>query len=126
MLKNTFAFKEHLPREFDSLLLYKFTCNTCNSIYIGETKLHFTVRSHEHMGISLLTKNSLKFNDTYATAVHKHRHDNGHVNSINNFEIVGHALNKFQLKLKESLLISREKPDIINVQKKLILLRLFN
>ena len=78
------------------------------------------------MGISLLTNKSLKFNDTYTTAVHKHCHDNGHVNSINDFKIVGHALNKFQLRLKESLLISREKPDIINVQKKSIPLRLFD
>ena len=61
-----------------------------------------------------------------ARAVHKHCHNNGDVNSFNDFKIVGHALNKFQLRLKESLLISREKPGIINVQKKLTLLQLFN
>ena len=40
-----FVFKDRLPRELDSMLLYKFTCSTCNCTYIGETKRHFQVRS---------------------------------------------------------------------------------
>ena len=65
-LRNGFSFKERLLRDFDSMLLYKFSCNTYNSIYIGETKRHFIVWSLEHLGISLLTSNALKYNDTYA------------------------------------------------------------
>ena len=88
-------------------------------------KRHFIVRSLEHLGISLLTSNALKYNDTYATAIRKHCHDNGHNCSINDFKIVGHASNKFHLRLKESLLISKDRPDIINVQKKSVPLHLF-
>lgn len=118
--------RERVSREMDSLLLYQFTCDVCNSIYIGETKRHFLVRSLEHLGISLLTGKPLKYNEKNATAVEKHCNDNGHNCSINNFKIVGHASNKFHLRLKESLLISRVNPSIINVQKKSVPLCLFN
>ena len=106
-----------LLREMDSMLLYKFTCGTCNCTYIGETKRHFQVRSSEHMGISILTNNLLKYNATNATAVRKHCNYLEHDNSVDNIQIVGHASNKFHLRLKESLLISMVSPTIINVQK---------
>ena len=124
-LRNGFSFKERLPRDMDSMLLYKFTCGVCNSTYIGETKRHFTVRSHEHMGISLATNKPLAYNANNATAIRKHCHDNEHDCSIDNFSIIGHASNKFHLRLKESFLISKVNPTIINVQKKSIPLCLF-
>ena len=108
-----------------SMLLYQFTCGICNSTYIGETKRHYIVRSYEHLGISLLTDRSLKYNADYATAINKHCVDNSHNCSMNNFKIVGHASNKFHLRLKESLLISQVNPNIINVQKQSIPLDLF-
>ena len=124
-LKKWLYFQRTISRDFDSMLLYKFSCNACNSIYIGETKRHFIIRSLEHSGISLLTSKDLKYNDTYATAIRIHCHDNGHNCSINDFKIVGHASNKFHLRLEESLLISKDRPDIINVQKKSLPLYLF-
>ena len=124
-LRSGFMFKDRLPREMDSMLLYKFTCGTCNCTYIGETKRHFQVRSHEHMGISLLTNKPLTYNANNATAINKHCHELEHECSIDNFQIVGHANNKFHLRLKESFLISMVNPTIINVQKKSIPLCVF-
>ena len=124
-LRSGFVFKDKLPREMDSMLLYKFTCGTCNCTYIGETKRHFQVRSSEHMGLSILTSNLLKYNASNATAVRKHCNDLEHDNNIDNIQIVGHASNKFHLRLKESLLISMVNPTIINVQKKSIPLCVF-
>ena len=124
-LRSGFRFKDRLPRELDSMLLYKFTCGACNCTYIGETKRHFQVRSHEHMGLSLLTNKPFTYNANSATAVHKHCRELAHECNIDNFKIVGHASNKFHLRLKESLLISMVKPTIINVQKKSMPLNLF-
>ena len=124
-LRSGFSFKERLPREMDSMLLYKFTCGTCNCTYIGETKRHFQVRSHEHMGISLLTNKPLTYNANNATGIKKHCHELEHHSNIDDFQIVGHASNKFHLRMKESLLIKLEKPSIINVQKKSIPLCVF-
>ena len=107
------------------MLLYKFTCGTCNCTYIGETKRHFDVRSHEHMGVSILTNNRKTYNANSATAVHKHCHDLEHENDIDSIQIVGHASNKFHLRIKEALLCSLVEPTIINVQKKSIPLYVF-
>ena len=104
------------------MLLYKFMCGACNCTYIGETKRHFQVRSYEHMGLSISTNNlleyRLKYNDSNATVVRKHCNDHEHENGID-IQIVGHASNKYHLRLKESLLISMVNPTIINVQKSL-------
>ena len=124
-LRNGFSFKDALPKNMDSLLLYKFTCDACNCVYIGETKRHFQVRAYEHLGVSVLTENAYTYNESNATAVNKHCHDLNHASSIDNFQIVGHASNKYHLRLKESLLIGMVKPTIINVQKKSLPLCLF-
>ena len=124
-LRSGFVFKDRLSREMDSMLLYKYTCGTCNCTYIGETKRHFIVRSYEHMGTSLLTNEPYTYNAKTATAVNKHCHDLEHDNSIDDFQIVGHARNKFHLRLKEAFLTSMVNPTIINVQKQSIPLCLF-
>ena len=36
-MSNAFLFKDQIPKCLNSMLLYKFTCNTCNSVYIGKT-----------------------------------------------------------------------------------------
>ena len=117
-IRNGFMFKDKLPREMDSMCLYSFSCGVCNCTYIGETKRHFQVRSYEHIGTSILTNNRLAYNCNNTTAISKHNHDLGHDNDAGNFKIVGHAINKFHLRLKEAFLISLKKPTLINVQKK--------
>ena len=83
------------------------------------------MRTYEHLGVSILTENAFPYNEKSATAVNKHCHDHNHASSIDNFQIVGHANNKYHLRLKESLLIGMVKPTIINVQKKSLPLCLF-
>ena len=44
-LSNVFRFKDRLPYEFISRVIYKLQCGRCNSSYIGETDIHLKVRS---------------------------------------------------------------------------------
>ena len=53
-----FMFKDMLPLNVRSLLIYKSTCSSCNSADVGKTKRHFLVRIFEHLGISLSTDNN--------------------------------------------------------------------
>ena len=124
-LRNGFSFKDSLSVNMDSFLLYKYTCDTCNCVYIGETKRHFQVRAYEHLGVSIKTDNELTYNENTATAVCKHSHDLDHASGIENFQVIGHASNKYHLLLKEALLIGVVKPTIINVQKFSLPLHLF-
>ena len=61
-LGNFFSFKDKVPLNARSFVLYKFTCSSCNSAYVGKTKRHFLVRMFEHLGISLITGNKYTFN----------------------------------------------------------------
>ena len=54
-LSNVFCFKDCLPFDLVSGVVYKYTCGRCNSTYYGETDRHLKVRSGEHIGVSHLT-----------------------------------------------------------------------
>ena len=63
-LRNLFNFKDKIPLSVRSLILYQYTCDICNDIYIGKTKRHYRVRNFEHLGISLLTHKPYTYNPT--------------------------------------------------------------
>ena len=54
-LANVFLFKDRLPFDLVSGVVYKYICGRCNSFYHGETDRHLKVRSGEHIGTSPLT-----------------------------------------------------------------------
>ena len=121
-IKNAFRFKDALPKHINSKVLYKFKYNTCNSVYIGKTKRHLLVRQYEHLGLSILTNQALKYTEKDATVIRKHCHQYEHYCTVDNFKIVGNATNDFYLKLKESLLILKMKPSLNIAQESIPLL----
>ena len=48
-VKNCFLYKDLIPNDFKSFLVYKFICASCSSSYIGETCRHFKTRIEEHI-----------------------------------------------------------------------------
>ena len=44
-----FSYQDPLPGNLKSFLVYKFTCASCSSSYIGETCRHFKTRIEEHI-----------------------------------------------------------------------------
>ena len=50
-----FRFKDCVPYDLVSVVVYEYTCGRCNSSYYGDTERHLKVRSGEHVGISPLT-----------------------------------------------------------------------
>ena len=61
-LRNCFVFKDRIPFNVRSHLLYRFSCSSCNSAYVGKSKRHYLVRISEHLGISLRTGSKFTFN----------------------------------------------------------------
>ena len=59
-LAKAFRFKDRIPKELTSGVIYKFQCGLCNESYYGECIRHLNVRIGEHIGISLLTKKKVK------------------------------------------------------------------
>jgi hypothetical protein len=124
-LNNSFCYKDRIPMDINSLILYNFTCSICKDTYLGKTKRHFLVREYEHLGLSVATNKSLKFNSSNASDIRKHLHTCGHTSSLEDFKIVGNASNDYHLRIKESLLISKYKPPL-NITKRSIPLFLFD
>ena len=78
-IKNYFSYKDPIPNDLKYFLVYKFTCASCSSSYIGETCRHFKSRT------SFSSYNSLCF------------------------KIIDKANSKFDLKIKEVFHINPEK-----------------
>ena len=118
-LKCFLRFKDKIPTNVRSHILYKYTCNSCNAIYIGKTRRHYLVRAFEHLGISLRTHQKYTFNPANKnnSAILSHINCQKCVGDIDNFKIIGCATNDFHLKLKESLLILRHRPKINGAEK---------
>ena len=124
-MSNAFRFKDQIPKCLNSMLLYKFTCNTCNSVYIGKTKRHYLLRQFEHLGLSVSTNKALRYSDKDAAAIRKQCHHQNHVNCTDNLKIMGNSVNNYFLQLKKSLLILKLKPPL-NVAKESMPLYLFD
>ena len=125
-LKTFLKFKDRVPTNVRSHLLYQYTCNSCNAIYIGKTRRHYQVRVFEHLGISLRTHQKFTYNSKCKnnSSILKHVNDKNCVGDFENFKIIGSATTDFHLLIKESLLINKNKP-IINGGEKSVPLYLF-
>ena len=90
-IENYFSYKDPIPDDLKSFLVYKFACASCSSSYIGETCCHFKTRIEEHIK-----------NDTNSH-IFKHLHFTttcfDSYNSLS-LKIIDKANSKFDLKIK--------------------------
>ena len=98
-LSNFFRFKDKVPFNLHSNVVYKFFCGRCNATYYGETCQHLNIRVGEHSGISPLTRKKLKAKTT--TAVNDHTLFCNHIVSLDDFNILASSNSEFHLKIKK-------------------------
>ena len=101
VFKNYFSYKDPIPDDFKSFLVYKFTCASCSFSYISKTCHHFKTRIEEHIK---------KDNKSH---IFRHLHSTSTCFDSSNslsFKIINQASSKFYLKIKEALHINLEKP----------------
>ena len=48
-IKNYFSYKDPIPDDLKSFLVYEFTCASCSSSYIDKTCSHLKTRTEEHI-----------------------------------------------------------------------------
>ena len=113
-LSNILNFKDKIPIDLNSCVIYKFTCGCCHASYVGKTKRRFRRRVGEHIGRSHLTDKKVK--SPMVTSVSQHTQSSHHIAGWEDFEILGyeHSRNDVFLKIKESLLIKLHKPSLTN------------
>ena len=104
-----FRFKDRIPKELTSGVVYKFQSGLCNESYYGECVRHLNVRIGEHIGISPLSRKKVK---PKSSAVSDHLVLCNHSTSFENFSVQTKENKKFLLELKKSLLVMRDKPSL--------------
>ena len=121
-LSNLFRFKDSIPKELYSHIVYKFLCSNWNITYYGQTEHHHNLSSRELLSLSALT--GKRVNSNKKLAVKDHCLFFNHVGSFEDFSISTYESNPFKLLIKEALLTSRDK-SLLNNQVKSIPLQLF-
>ena len=122
-MSTMFQFKDRIPDYMKSGIVYKYKCSGCNSTYIGETIRHAKRRFHEHLGLSALSGKSMK--TPVPPAISDHSTKCQTKPQYKNFKILcSNTNNEAQLRIKESLFIHRDKPNL-NIQGQSIKLNLF-
>ena len=106
-LSNIFRFKDRVPYDLVSGVVYEYTCGRCNSSYYGQTERHLKVRSGEHLGILQLTFKKTKPSKESSIRDHLLQCDNNP--AFDEFTILTHGNKKYLLEIKENLLIKRDK-----------------
>ncbi len=112
-LTNFFLYKDGIPAALKSLVVYNFTCASCSSSYIGQTKRHIKTRVCEHAGIS--DRTGIEVKNPKDSAVFCHYPLTTGVcdrATMEEFRILCSASNSLELQVKESILISRNKPNL--------------
>ena len=110
-LSSMFSFKDKIPTYLNHCVVYKFVCGGCNSTYIGQTTRHIRTRFAEHLGISPLTLKPLK--GQCPTAVTDHIRTEKCKPNMQNFSVLcKDTSSEFNLLIKESLLVYKEKTNI--------------
>ena len=124
-LKTLFRFKDSIPQQLQSYIVYRFSCSTCNSTYIGKTDRHCHVRWCEHLKLQPFRGGASK-NKQKPTAVNSHYTTTEHPATHDDFEVIGRerSRNGYHLKIRESLLIKKLAPSL-NEQDSSIPLMLF-
>ncbi len=110
---NLFSFKDRIPMSLRSCVCYQFQCNGCNAVYYGKSKRHYQTRVCEHLGISNLT--GKRVSDPQVTAVSEHIESCNELSerpSLDSFSIISSASCDFYVKIKETLLVARDNPQL--------------
>lgn len=105
-----FNHKERLPKPLCSSVIYKYTCHSCNAMYIGSTLRQFKCRIDEHFGRSSRTDNLLMVQSK--SSIRDHCMDKDHAMSVNDFEIIDTCRDFNDLRTLESIHINKLKPKL--------------
>ena len=109
-LSNNFGFKDPIPQNLTSGVVYKFQCGLCNKSYYGECVRHLAVGSGEHIDISPL--NNKRAQPTKDSVLCHYLLNCNYSPTFEDFSVLCHENKKYLLELKESLLIMRDRTSM--------------
>ena len=102
-LSHFLKFKDVIPSNLSSHIIYHFKCPSCSAGNIGETRAYHKVRNCQHLGISEWTE--LPTRGGLPTTVTKHISEGKCECSLTDFKIIGRESDYHLRLIKESLFI---------------------
>ena len=105
-----FNYKDKLPKQCQSSLVYKFSCVRCTSEYVGSTIRTLQSRVDEHCGRS--SRTGLLLSKPQFSSIREHAKTCTIGISLDNFKILGKEKDKNCLRILESLHIHRNRPSL--------------
>ena len=108
-LSTLFPFKDKIPTDLQTRVIYRYICDSCNKSYYGETSRNFRTRMFEHAGLSSDTGKEVVGSPT---AIKQHKLSSKHPVKLENFSIIDYARTDYQLHIIESLHIRFDKPEL--------------
>ena len=109
-LSHFFPFKDRLPEGLRSHVVYSFSCQCCNALYVGQTAHHSHTRVSDHLGISALTWK--KRVNPSPSSILSYLCKTNHSASMNDFQILSSNSSPSELLIRESLLIRKLSPSL--------------
>ena len=106
-----FKFKDTLPKESRSCVIYKYVCSQCEALYVGSTICTLHTRMSEHLGMSPRTGQSLS--QPSQSSIRNHCYQSCQcAPSFSNFSVIDSDSNPLSLRIKESIHIHSSKPSL--------------
>ena len=100
-LSNSSRFKDPIPKDLISGIVYRFTCGLCNESYYGGNIRQLDIRSAEYIGMSPLSGKKLK--PISNSAARDHLLHCNYLPSFEKFRILVRDNKTFLLEIKENL-----------------------
>lgn len=107
-----FNYKDKLGKGVRSSVVYKFSCAHCASVYVGSTARILRTRVAEHSGHSHRTGARLTTPLQSVVRSHAASCSPGAPVSLDQFEIIGTCSSSLDLRILESIHITKQKPDL--------------
>ena len=108
-LDSFFRYKDMIPHDLRSSVVYKYVCECCNASYVGKTARHLRTRIAEHKGISPRTLRPIS--TPGYSAIREHSESTGHMIKTSSFSVLQSG-NPYDLLILESLYTHNLKPSL--------------
>ena len=105
-----FKFKDRIPDDLRSSVVYMYKCDSCNASYVGKSERHFSTRREEHFGRSVRTGSYLA--KPSHSAIREHCHFENHAMKKENFSVLANTSGKLDLSIMEALYQYKLKPSL--------------
>ena len=109
-IRNLFKFKDNIPDDLRSSIIYLYKCDCCSASYIGKCERHFATRRAEHYGRSVRT--GCLLTKPLHSAIRDHSHTKDHPMRKENFSVLAGASGKLELAVMEALFQFKYKPSL--------------